>query len=423
MSNRNALLLFHHPVSCNAPTIMDHVKSFSQYSKNCFTSINTLYEFPNILANYKFDLIVLHYSLFGSLPFRLPRLFSEFIQKQSKCIKIAFFQDEYQLCLERFRLIDELKISVVFSLLNEKYLYSVYDRCECVSHVFSTLTGYVSEDLRRKSFLFQKKFQDRSIDFGYRARELSFVMGKGAQEKTEIAINFKKFCTGKGYILDLNSSNNSRIYGDDWFKFVSNCKGMLGVEAGVSIFDINGDIIKECKSYLEKNINCTFDKIYNDLLHKYEYSDKNIYYRTISPRIFEAAAFKVCMILYEGQYNQIIQPYVHYIPLRKDFSNIDEVFNIFNDKKQRQKIVENAYDHIIGSNLFTYAKFIKGFDSIIDEFKFCGLPDQDFQKLNRNIAKKKNLYVLKFYLKKILRKFYFIRFFKYLNHNLLFFNK
>ena len=143
------------------------------------------------------------------------RLFLEFLQKQSNSIKIAFFQDEYQFCTERFRLINDLKISVVFSLLEEKYLHSVYNRCECVTHVFNTLTGYVSEDLRKKSILFEKNFHDRTVDFGYRARELSFVMGKGAQEKTEISLKFKQVCTGKDYVLDFDSSNNSRIYGDE----------------------------------------------------------------------------------------------------------------------------------------------------------------------------------------------------------------
>ena len=95
------------------------------------------------------------------------------------------------------------------------------------------------------------------------------------------------------------------------------------------------------------------------------------------------------MILYEGNYNQIIEPYVHYIPLKKDFSNIDEVFNIYNDIDKREQIVANAYEHLINSNLFLYTNFINSFDSIIDGFKFTSLLDQDFQKLNRR--KLKNL--------------------------------
>ena len=47
--------------------------------------------------------------------------------------------------------------------------------------------------------------------------------------------------------------------------------------------------------------------------------------RTISPRHFEAAAFRVCQVLFEGRYAGVMEPMRHYIPLRKDFSNFDEV--------------------------------------------------------------------------------------------------
>ena len=118
MKNSKALLLFHHPVSNNAPTIMDHVSSFGKYSNNSFTNVNTIYGFPKTLGNYQFDIIVLHYSLFGSHPFSLFKPFFEYVRRQSSCIKIAFFQDEYQYCLSRFKLINELDISVNFFLPN-----------------------------------------------------------------------------------------------------------------------------------------------------------------------------------------------------------------------------------------------------------------------------------------------------------------
>ena len=53
--------------------------------------------------------------------------------------------------------------------------------------------------------------------------------------------------------------------------------------------------------------------------------EDNVYYRTISPRHFEAAAFRICQVLFEGRYSGVLEPMVHYIPLKKDFSNIDEV--------------------------------------------------------------------------------------------------
>ena len=130
--------------------------------------------------------------------------------------------------------------------------------------------------------------------------------------------------------------------------FIANCKAMLGVEAGVSIFDIDGKAEKVSKNYLLDNPNATFDEVHRAVLQPFE--DK-VFYRMISPRIFECAAFKTCMILYEGKYNGIIKPDVHYIPLKKDFSNIDEVMPKFMILISME-LIDNAYkDLIVSKNI------------------------------------------------------------------------
>ena len=50
-----------------------------------------------------------------------------------------------------------------------------------------------------------------------------------------------------------------------------------------------------------------------------QYDGKGVYYLTMSPRVFEAAAVRSCQILFEGRYSGILEPMVHYIPLKKDF--------------------------------------------------------------------------------------------------------
>ena len=50
-----------------------------------------------------------------------------------------------------------------------------------------------------------------------------------------------------------------------------------------------------------------------------------------SPRIFEAAAFQVCLILFPGSFGQVLKPNVHFIKLEKDFSNIEEVLDQMKD--------------------------------------------------------------------------------------------
>ena len=59
--------------------------------------------------------------------------------------------------------------------------------------------------------------------------------------------------------------------------------------------------------------------------------DDNFSYRTISPRHFEAAAFRICQVMFEGEYSDVLRPMVHYVPLKKDFSNFDQVVELITD--------------------------------------------------------------------------------------------
>ena len=48
----------------------------------------------------------------------------------------------------------------------------------------------------------------------------------------------------------------------------------------------------------------------------------------ISPRNIEAALSKTVQIALIDSYSNIMSPDVHYIPLNKDYSNIDEVIKL-----------------------------------------------------------------------------------------------
>ena len=65
---------------------------------------------------------------------------------------------------------------------------------------------------------------------------------------------------------------------------------MLGVEAGTSVFDLDDTARERTEALLANEPDLSFDEVERRVLHEYE--DK-IYYRTVSPRHFEAAAFRV----------------------------------------------------------------------------------------------------------------------------------
>jgi hypothetical protein len=363
-SIQGVLLLYHHPIKENAPTIREHIDSFGQYSQFKVWPINTEFGFPIGLSKLHFQIIVLHYSLFdfsskSESPTYLNDTFLSYIKREELSYKIAFFQDEFHFCQRRFAFLDRFHIDCVYSLLKPAYFKDVYQKYTKVPKLEHNLTGYVSDDLIKNAQKFSNPRYARRIDVGYRGRRLPFYSGKGSQEKYEIGVRFLEHANGLGFKLDIETDERSRLYGEKWYRFLGNCKACLGVEAGVSIFDTEDIVRTEYERLIAEKPRMSFEEMSERLLSRWE---GNIPYRTISPRHFEAAAFRICQILYEGDYQGIMKPMVHYIPLKKDFSNFDEVIRLLRDDGFCNQITENCWRELISSGRYSYQNFLRSFD-------------------------------------------------------------
>jgi hypothetical protein len=353
------LLLYHHPLRRDAPTIMEHVNSFRECSRFKVWNVNTELGFPRALAGLEFQAIVLHYSLFGSTSYMLGEEFLRYLDECESSYKVAFFQDEIQLCQQRFRFLNRHKIDCVYTMVEPAYFKDFYGKFTSVPKVINYIPGYVSEGLISAARRLTVPDAERGVDVGYRARSLPFAFGRGAREKTDVADGFLARAAGLGLRLDIKTGDEARIYGGDWYKFVANCRAVLGVESGASFTDVYDVAHPECERLMAENPGITFEELYEKVLRKWE---GHIPQRTISPRHFEAAALRVCQILFEGKYSGVMQPMVHYIPLRKDFSNFEEVIGMLRDEGLRREMTERAYRDLIASGRYSYRSFVRGFD-------------------------------------------------------------
>ncbi|HPH11651.1 MAG TPA: hypothetical protein PKW59_12385 [Thermotogota bacterium] len=371
--NKGVLLLYHAVSLKNASTIFEHINSFPKYSKFKFYLVNTELGFPKILKNNTFDCIILHYSLFGrGYKYELQKDFLDYLLLAHSSVKVVFFQDEYHFCQKRFEFINQYNIDYVYTLVEPNYFKLTYEKYTNAKNVFWTIPGFVDDTLINKAVRFCTDFEKRQIDFFYRGRKLPLYMGKGSQEKYYIAGCFSKLTKNEGFTLDIETNEKRRLYGDNWYKALAKSKAVLGVEAGVSLFDIDGSAYKAYQDYLQIHNNPSEEDIFK-LLEPWE---NLIFYRTISPRIFEAAAFRNVQILFEGNYSNLITPYKHYIPLKKDFSNYDEVISLFKNRRFCKEMTDTAYDDLIKSGKYSYKTFITEFDN---RLLSCGLNNEKAQ--------------------------------------------
>lgn len=359
------LLLYWFPPDGFAPSMMEHIQSFGQYSKYEAYAWNTALGFSALLKKYEFSAVVLHYSLFGGPIYWLDEQWNEYILSMNETLKVAFFQDEYRFWGLRYALLESLGIDLVYTCFEPRWHKDTYYKNGWKGKAIYALTGYVGDALLDRAARLVLSENERHIDIGYRARRLEEYMGRGAMEKHQIAEAFGPKAARCDLKLDISTSEEDRIYGDDWYVFLGNCKGCLGVEAGVSAVDTEDVLWPLWRKMMDERPGFTFEEFSEAVgLERWE---GDIYLRTLSPRHLECAALKTCQILFEGQYSGVMEPGVHYILLKKDFSNIDSVLNDFRREECRTEVIRSARKDIIDSGAYHYETFMEGFDAELAE--------------------------------------------------------
>lgn len=268
---------------------------------------------------------------------------------------VAFFpQDDYTSNRELNKSILQVPHALVFSPLEhvKEYLYHplVQDR------VRPWLTGFV--DVQSKSIYerFDKRWNDREFDLAQRVTKLSPRFGTEGLRKSQIAEDLAEKAKELGLAVDVSSNENDMFSGSDWLKFLGNTRYVIGRLSGASL------ISKGPLSVIRAN---AIEKVYRSdsdaqLVERIRGKQKEHPYLAISPRIFESASLGNCQVLEEGDYPGNLLPWVDYVPISKDLSNIDEVieFMRFGDG---EGLARSAYRKLVESEEFHQKTWVSRF--------------------------------------------------------------
>lgn len=361
------ILILYSDRDAHIGTVADHLGAFFRYS------LHHVYYFPGTVAAWRgtlqepgppcidlslFDVIVVHYSVrlcfAGYLDERLALQIAQF-----SGTKVLFIQDEYD-HVEHTRLnLDRLGFDLVFTCVPEQYREQVYPSTRYPHTRFvQTLTGYVPEAPGLDAF--SLPMREREIRIGYRGRALNPVYGNLAREKLQIGMGVRKLAEARGIPIDIEWDDKHRLYGTEWYRFTGSVRAVLGTESGANVFDFDGKLKERLNSYVAQNPGATYEEIHAAILAPL---DGAIRMNQISPRIFEAIRLRTALVLFEGEYSGVVKPDVHFIPLAKDFSNIDEVFEKLENIPELVAMTDRAFDDVIASGRYSYRAFIEGFDA------------------------------------------------------------
>jgi hypothetical protein len=344
----------------DANVVRDFLFCFNRHSRHdCYyifdpRSINLSFTFT------PFDVILLFWNIYlpGS---RLSNMAREKIRR-SQALKLLFLQDEYRDVRAFNQLMDELGVQIMFTCVSEKNHTIFYppSLIPSLQATYTVLTGYAPAYLEQSS---PPEKREYPIDIGYRSRSVPYYLGDLGREKSIIAENFLKLASQYGFICDISVSEEDRIYGRQWVEFLKASRYTLGSPSGASVVDFTGEIRRNCEDYQLLHPEATYEEVKRRFFADV---DGKVMIDTVSPRIFESAALGSVMVMHDGYYGGILDPDRHFISVRKDYSNIDEVISRMKDEAFTRQIATTAYKDLIASGEYSYQTFVRRFDSILD---------------------------------------------------------
>jgi hypothetical protein len=307
----------------------------------------------------EFDAVCIHYSVRVA--------YNEFSEEAAEAIaayrglKAIFLQDEYENTRNTSDWIRRLKVVLVFTVVPEAGVAAIYPPAEFPNVRFvSCLTGYAPAPLPHIDR--QVLPSRRRIVVGYRGRPLPLKYGELGREKVGIGVMVRRYCEESGIPCDIRWDEEGRIYGDAWPAFVGSCRAMLATESGSNVFDWDGKLEDDISEYRKVNLNATDDDIHSALISSIEQPGLM---NQISPKVYEAIGARTALVLFEGRYSGVLTPWRHYIPLKKDGSNLSEVFAALVDGDLVDTMTDVAYSEIILSGRYSYKQFVERVDEEI----------------------------------------------------------
>jgi len=366
----NSLILYN-STQTYTNTVFEHLASLARESKHrtFFCHVDQYSEFAADLS--RFDAIGLHYTVrlpFDQVSSSLATALAEFAG-----VKFLFIQDEYDNTHQAWLWIKKLGINLVFTVVPEAGIGRIYPAEEFPGVRFvSNLTGYVPEGLDSGSHV--PPPSKRPLMIGYRGRPLPIRYGVLGIEKVSVGEITRTYCETHRVPTDISWSEESRIYGPKWYEFMVSCRSMLGSESGSNVFDWDGSLVQSVAEFKKQNPGASDSEVYESLVRSKEIDG---IMNQVSPRVFEAIAARTVLVLFEGNYSGVVKAGEHFIPLKKDGSNLAEVVALLQDGAYVDAMAERAYREVIASGKYSYKSFVDLVDMELERsLRALGLQDE-----------------------------------------------
>jgi hypothetical protein len=241
----------------------------------------------------------------------------------------------------------------VFSTFDEPTRQPLYPRLSQRARFSIALTGYIDEETVAYCRAQGRPLGQRPLDVVYRAMHTRFWLGSHGLLKQEIGNAVLERAAAHGLDVDISTSPSARIWGREWLDFLLSGRAIVGAEGGSSVFDRRGEIRARVDELLSADPSLTFDQVDAAMPRGW---DAYAFF-ALGPRHLEAVVARTAQVLVEGTYSGVLEPERHYIPVKRDFSNLDEALERLHDVDYLEELTSRAYEEIYLPGTWTIREF------------------------------------------------------------------
>ncbi len=272
--------------------------------------------------------------------------------------KIAIPQDEFIHTDMLAEFLAKQQVTHLLTCAEEPDWRKIYGRHLDFSRVTvkTVLTGYIDEATQRRVEALKRNGKARRVDIGYRAWKVAYWLGEHSQRKIGVADVIGGAARRRDLVVDCSLRPQDTLLGDDWFRFLLDCRATIGVEGGASVLDRDGSVKKAVEAYVKDHPAASFQETREACFPN---RDGEFGLACLSPRHLEACLTETCQILIEGRYNGILRPWEHYIPVRKDYADVEKALDAFADHELVSRLVHKARADVVESGKWSYRAFVR----------------------------------------------------------------
>lgn len=343
------------------PCVRQHLRTLEQSPhQHRILYHNVRVGIPWLLRQIRFDAVVFHNTALcyrWSTELARWRASLQWLESMA-CLKIAIPQDEYNWSEVLDDWLDELGVSVICTNFGVRFRPLFYPKMHRKARFLRCLTGYIDEAAAQACAPRVRPIAERPRDIVYRASHLPYWYGGQGQLKHQVGSIVAARAAAMGLACDISTRREDTIVSNAWYDFLGSSKAVLGCESGSSVFNPRGEIVARVDAILARQPDLSYAEV-SEMLPR-GWADYRFF--AIGPRHLEAIYTRTCQVLVEGEYDGVLKPMRHYLPIRRDFGNLDEVLHMIKDHALLQKTADRAYEEIFESRRFRYATFARLMD-------------------------------------------------------------